>query len=202
MPRRAPGFLLARPLLRLAAAGAGASFGAAASLAAQPSGRSPAPATLPPSAFAEVPAPVRAALTARGCRVVQLPEEGPGRRNLVSGDLLRTGEPAWAALCARGVRTGTDAGTGVGTGTRTRAGTDVVLVVPERDTARVVVLTGAFRGLALDVTPPQQADLVEEGEGCPKAPPLTHALLRLGSEQASAYRYYDGARWWALCADD
>lgn len=58
---------------------------------------------LAPSAFPELPAPVRQDLERRGCRIPQLGEAfGKHRSNVVSGRFARAGQRDWAVLCSRG----------------------------------------------------------------------------------------------------
>jgi len=54
---------------------------------------------LPPSAFAEVPAPIRRELARRGCSIPQPVEER--RANVIRGDFHGRGQVDWAALCSR-----------------------------------------------------------------------------------------------------
>lgn len=55
---------------------------------------------LAPSAFPQLPPPVRVALTSRGCRIPQSPEV-PSPHNVVPGHFRSRHDLDWAALCSR-----------------------------------------------------------------------------------------------------
>jgi hypothetical protein len=151
---------------------------------------------LPPSAFPELPGPVRRALNLRGCTVPQSFLTGP--HNVIKGEFARPGQTDWAVLCSvNGVSTILVFWNG--------SPDNPAAIAPQPDANSVQGITATATAYSREITAVGKRFIMQHylGYGGPKPPPMNHqGIDDAFLEKASVTYYLYRGKWLQLTGAD